>query len=178
MAERKVLEYNGSVFENTIARNLARRYPNAIIIQNRTLYSDFLKNDTQIDLILIQRKGIFIIEAKNWKRWVKGDYNAGHWKGQAASMNILDVFSPINQNIIHVRALRNAIRSKFGIDVVHFHNVVCFPDTTSLMTSCTEVVNLSALGLYLDKLLIAEAGTPLDTKFYYNCIMEVTSSGK
>ena len=68
MAERKVLEYNGSVFENTIARNLARRYPDAIIIQNRQLYSDFLKNDTQIDLILILSKGIFVIEARNCKR--------------------------------------------------------------------------------------------------------------
>lgn len=178
MAERKVLEYNGSVFENTVARNLARRYPDIIIIQNRTLYSDFLGNDTQIDLIAIQRKGIFVIEAKNWQRWVKGDYNTDHWKGQGASMNIMDVFSPVNQNMIHVRALRNAIRCQFNVDVVPFHNVVCFPDTTSLMTECKEVVNLSALGLYLDKLLIAEAGSPLDTGFYYNCIMEVTSNGK
>ena len=177
MAERKVLEYNGSVFENTIARNLARRYPDAIIIQNRQLYSDFLKNDTQIDLILILSKGIFVIEAKNWKRWVKGGYNTDHWKGQASSMNVLDVFSPVNQNIIHVRALRNAIRCKFGMDVVRFHNVVCFPDTVSLMTSCTEVVTLSSSGLYLDKLLIAEDGAALDTEFYYSCIMEVTSNG-
>ena len=64
MADRDVLEFNGSVFERTIAKYLASRYPGAILVPDRELYSHFLEAPTQIDLMMIHERGVFIIEAK------------------------------------------------------------------------------------------------------------------
>ncbi len=153
MADRSTLEFNGSVFENTIARHLTALFPDGVVLNDRELESTYLGKRTQIDLIFIHQQGIFVIEAKSWKKWVKGDYNTGYWMGKSQTPEIMRTFSPVNQNFIHIRALRNAIRSKLGKEPPFFHNVVCFPDSTDLDTPCKEVINLSSLGTYFLSLM-------------------------
>ena len=177
MADRKLLEHNGFVFECAIARNLARRYPNAIILQNKELYSHFLKKNTQIDLIMICNRGVFIIEAKNWKRWVKGSYSDNHWLGQGSSVDVIETFSPTGQNMIHIRALRNSIRTTFGVEPVDFHNIVCFPNSTALDTDCSEVMNVNTMFLTIDHILIT-SDQEIDVDLYSKYIEEVTVDGK
>lgn len=154
MADRRALEFNGMAFEHTITKYLSHRYPNAVILNNRTLFSRYLGKTTQIDLIMVHPSGVFVIEAKGWRRWVKGDYDDEQWNGQGASANSILTFSPINQNVIHIRALRNAIRTAFGIDVETFENIVCFPDGTVIESPCREVCNLSILGALIDSIIL------------------------
>lgn len=173
MADRGVLEWNGISFENIILRHLSSKYSGSIFLHNLELYSDYLKKDTQIDIVFIDSKGVFVIEAKNWKNWVRGDYGDKHWKGQGASHDVITTFNPIDQNFIHIRALRNAIRRECREEPVLFHNVVCFPDSTALKTECKEVVNLSYLSLYLDKILIASKEC-IEPEYYKKLIERVT----
>lgn len=174
MSDRRILELNGTIFENRVASYLHHRYPACEVLQNRTLFSDFLGKDTQIDLIMVSTKGVFVIEAKGWRKWVKGDYDDHLWSGQSSQANVITTFSPVNQNIIHIRALRNAIRMTFGVEPVSFCNCVCFPDGTDIYSDCSEIVNLSRLGLLMDKLMISN-GFHVDVNQYVNWIDTVCS---
>lgn len=176
MADRKVLEFNGTVFEKTIIKYLHNHYPDAVLLHDRELFSHFLRKNTQVDLIMIHEKGVFVIEAKGWKRWVRGNYNDMKWSGMSSVTNVMDVFSPVNQNFIHIRAVRNAIRRELGKEPVPFYNVVCLPDGTVLDTDCDCVVNLSRLSMWIDSAMI-RSGLKLDTEVYRDMIESVTTRG-
>ena len=173
MADRGILEWNGISFENVILRHLSSRYSGSIFLHDLGLYSSYLKKDTQIDIVFIDTKGVFVIEAKNWKNWVEGNYGDKHWSGQGASREVITTFNPVNQNFIHIRALRNAIRRECDEEPVLFHNIVCFPNSTTLRTECKEVVNLSYLSLYLDRILIASKDN-IQPEHYKELIERVT----
>lgn len=146
---RSDLEMSGGLFEVSISGYLSRKYPGARVLQNLELYSHQLGKDTQVDIVLVHQKGIFVIEAKNWSSWIRGSYNDFRWTGKSRKKDLLRVFSPVNQNAIHIRALRNGMRVK-GIAVPVFHNIVCFPDGTALYTNCEEVCNFSYLSYLID----------------------------
>lgn len=175
MADRKTLEFNGNIFESTICRYLISRYPESKILTDVHVYSEYLKKETQIDLIMIHPRGVFVIEAKGWRRWVRGGYNDKVWQGQSSQMNVLTVYSPIHQNVIHIRSLRNAIRVQCGIEPVTFHNIVCFPDGTELKTPCTEVCNLSLLNMKIDQKIL-EQQYYIDVNEYVDLINSVDLS--
>ena len=95
-----------------------------------------------------------MIEAKNWKNWVRGDYGDKHWKGQGASRGVITTFNPIDQNFIHIRALRNAIRrecreencsiiflhSKYFPDKQLVHQtLLSFPETVDFLSLLSKV---------------------------------------
>ena len=51
--DRKVLEFNGSFFEQEIVKSLYEQFSDeCIVIHNKELYSDFLGKNTQIDVII------------------------------------------------------------------------------------------------------------------------------
>lgn len=177
MADRKVLEFNGTVFERTIMKYLQSHYPTAVILHDRELYSDFLGKPTQFDLVMIHEKGVFVIEAKSWRRWIRGSQNEDKWSGMGSITNVMDVFSPVNQNFIHIRTLRNAIRRELNEEPVLFNNVVCLPDETVLDTDCENVVHLSRLGLWIDKAMIKDNVT-IDPQEYRQWIEAVTIKGR
>jgi hypothetical protein len=173
MADRRTLEFNGSRFEATICKYLISKYPEASILTDVHVFSDFLQKETQIDLIMIHPRGVFVIEAKGWRKWVKGDYSDKMWSGQSSSMDVMTVYSPLHQNVIHIRALRNAIRKSLRVNPVTFHNIVCFPDGTDLQTNCSEVTNLSLLSMAIDKKIL-NRDYEIDPKVYRDLIKEVS----
>lgn len=150
MADRRVLVYNGETFEFDIMDKLEALFPDMVILHNLTIYSHYLQKDTQIDLIAVSPKGVFVIEAKNWKGWVSGEYGDHQWTGKSRDNKIITTFNPLHQNFIHIRALRNAIRN-IGYQPEHYHNLVVVPDGTAIKSSCAEVLNLSKLPLVISK---------------------------
>lgn len=157
MANRAVLNYNGAQFETEIAILLRRYFPDAIIMHDIWVFSYELDKYTQIDLLMITDTGLYFIEAKNWKDWVCGNYNDKLWKGKGRSMNVMSVFNIVHQNMIHIRALRNAIRhvdrwnkpeyriTEENGNIALGHNIIVFPDSTNLMTDAKEVINIGNL---------------------------------
>lgn len=171
--DRKTLEFNGACFEAQISRMLARLYPDGRILADVHLPCKFLnKEETQIDLILVHPRGVFVIEAKGWKNWVKGGYTDSVWKGAGSAQNILAVYSPVSQNIIHIRALRNAIRKQCDFNPISFTNLVCFPDGVRNMSVCDEVVNFSNLKLKIDKQILRQDNL-INVNDYVNLINQV-----
>ena len=173
MADRHVLEFNGTVFESAISRLLKRKYPEAVVLSVLSSITECLHKDTQNDLLMIHPRGVFVIEAKGWRKWVRGEYSDTVWQGVSSQMSIMTRPSPINQNRIHIRALRNAIRSKLGINPVKFFNLVVFPDHTDLRTSCTEVVNIALMKLMIDRVILQQ-NYVIDVEEYKKMILSVT----
>lgn len=141
---RTVCEVNGTLFEAEIMQRLQVDYPECEIVPDVEVYSHYLKDNTQIDMLVVTPKGLFAIEAKGWKYSITGGYNDKHWRGVARTMNNMVVFNPIDQNKIHIRALLLKL-FKMGITPPKVHNIVCVPDGTRIDTTCEEVCNLSAL---------------------------------
>ena len=144
MADRTRLLYNGESFEYQLMDVVRMEFPDAVILHNLSLYSAYLQNDTQIDVVVVDSSGIFVLEAKNWKYWIQGTYDDYQWTGKSRDQKVMTVFNPFHQNFIHVRTLRNALRV-IGVEPPLFHNFVVLPDGTEIRSRCAEVVNLSML---------------------------------
>jgi hypothetical protein len=138
------LEELGAVFELEIMDYLAEKFPNSIIMHNLEVFCKPLEKDTQIDIIMLTDKNVYLIEAKNWTGYIEGEYNNEHWTGISRARVKMEVFNPINQNDLHIRALRNALRNE-GLNPPYFNNFVVVPDGTAIKSTCREVVNKSFL---------------------------------
>lgn len=171
MASRQDLLAIGETFEFKLMAMLRYSMPNAVILHDLQLQSNYLGKDTQIDLVVVDKSGVFVIEAKNWKHWIKGDYNDSKWNGLTSDRRTITVFSPFEQNFLHIRTLRNAIRTK-GVEPIEFHNIVVLPDGVDIYSNCREVVNLSRLPLVINSL--KNVRDTVNVKQYANLIRGVT----
>lgn len=161
---RAELEDSGTIFEMTIALQLANQFPKGFVLQDVKLFSPFLGKNTQIDLILISENGIFVIEAKNWKKSISGTVGARYWEG-SSNNGALQVISPFDQNFLHIRLLRNWLRRK-GMNPVRFHNIICVPDGTEIRCNFPTVCTLSQL----EKVILQYSDTSIDVISYKKLI--------
>lgn len=166
---RRRLELNGSLFEGQIAILLSDTFTDSKYILNKSVYSPFLKKDTQIDLIFIRPCGVYIIEAKNWKTYIKGTINSDEWKGKGSG-SPMSVRSPLQQNQMHVRALRAALR-KNNLEPVVFNSYIVVPDSCQIITDSEEVVTLSKLRSIMQMDEFSQQKVIVDE--YYDAIMNV-----
>lgn len=62
---------------------------------------------TEVDLIMISQKGIFVFESKNYSGWIFGNENHKNWTATYKNGKKYRLFNPIWQNKGHVSALQN-----------------------------------------------------------------------
>ena len=165
---REELENIGTTFEEHVIIYLKSYFQNCRIIHNKSIYSPLLEKDTQIDIIFICNNLIAVIEVKDWVKSVRGDYADTHWVARSRGVNNIYHFNVYNQNLIHIRSLRNALR-RMGYNPVQFANILCFPDGVDLLTNCKEAVTLSQLGPYIKKLM-ARSTIDIKTEEMYKLI--------
>lgn len=71
------------------------------------IYLPYKNETTEIDLLLIHEKGIFVVESKNYSGWIFGNENQYQWT-QALNKNTKNKFyNPIKQNQTHIKALKD-----------------------------------------------------------------------
>lgn len=142
--DRKKAVLQGSLFELNAISALQEKFPDAIFFNNVTVYSHVLQKDTQVDVIMLHSKGIFVIELKDWRDYIEGEYNDVYWAGKGRAKSTLDVFNPLDQNFIHCRALWLKAFDA-GVHLAPFYNFVCVPNGTQVYSQCKEVMNLDSL---------------------------------
>lgn len=170
MANRGKLLGIGESFEFKLMSIVRSTFPDAIILHDLRLHSAYLGKTTQIDILVITGIGVFCIEAKNWKHWIKGNYDDFNWSGLTNERKTMKVFNTYHQNFIHIRALRNAMRVS-GFEPVQFVNAIVVPDGTEIRSDCKEVINLSKLPRFMQ-----EHGVEHIDKFEYrDAVRGVTS---
>ncbi|MCR5768855.1 MAG: NERD domain-containing protein [Lachnospiraceae bacterium] len=88
----------------------------------RNLYICNDKYSTEIDLVAITEKGIFVIESKNYGGWIFGDLNSEKWMQTLQNGSKHQFYNPLKQNENHRRKI-----SKFlDIDVNKTFSYIVF----------------------------------------------------
>lgn len=86
------------------------------------------KNTTEIDLLVIHIKGIFVVENKNYSGWVYGDGKKSRWlliqrQGQETRKKYF--YSPVLQNQSHIHSLSRFLEAQFPWNIPYY-SVVTF----------------------------------------------------
>ena len=89
-----------------------------------TLKNIYLPKDngetSEIDLIYITVKGIFVIESKNYSGWIFGDESSYNWTAMLPNKQKNRFYNPILQNKTHIKWLKNYV----GDDIPMFSLIV------------------------------------------------------
>ncbi|MCH5316599.1 MAG: NERD domain-containing protein [Eubacterium sp.] len=99
------------------------------------LFNVYLPKDngetTEIDVMLIARKGIVVFESKNYSGWIFGNEKSKNWtqtlpQGKGRSLKE-HFFNPIMQNNLHIKCLKNVIGEDYPI-----HSIIAFSERCTL----------------------------------------------
>ena len=97
----------------------------------RFLYNVYLpKKDgttTEIDIVFLTPKGIFVIESKNYRGWIFGREDYLYWT-QTFNKNAKERFyNPIKQNETHIKYIKQYIKAEIPV-----YSVIVFSDECNL----------------------------------------------
>ena len=126
------------------------RYGEYLIYQNLQIFESiecqFLFNlyipkengkTTEIDIIMLHQKGLFVIESKNYSGWIFGNENHKQWTQTLPSRygecHKEHFYNPIMQNATHIRAIR-----KYIDDTIPIYSVIAFSDNCTLKKITTK----------------------------------------
>lgn len=82
---------------------------------------------TEIDVILITHKGIFVIESKNFKGWIFGELKQKYWVQTFPNGDKKEFFNPIWQNQNHIKQLSHILKDEHV-----FNSIIAFSDDCTL----------------------------------------------
>lgn len=93
------------------------------VILNNVLLS--YKNDTtEIDVILLNPKGVFVFESKNYSGWIFGSENDLFWYQTLNGNTKNKFYNPIKQNETHIEALARCC----DIPTEYIHSYIVFSE--------------------------------------------------
>lgn len=75
----------------------------------KTLRNVYVPKDngetSEIDVLFITQKGIFVIESKNYSGWIFGDADSTYWTAMLPNRQKNFFYNPVKQNETHIRWL-------------------------------------------------------------------------
>ena len=82
----------------------------------RNLYLPKDNGETsEIDLLFITQKGIFVIESKNYSGWIFGSDKDQYWTQMLPNKQKNRFYNPIKQNQTHIKWLQNYLNEKIPV---------------------------------------------------------------
>ena len=84
----------------------------------KNLYLPMKGKTTEIDLLMIHEKGIFVFESKNYSGWIFGSEDQLKWTQCFKSGQREHFYNPIKQNEGHVRFLRHLLKCSVDIPLI------------------------------------------------------------
>ena len=91
---------------------------------------------TEVDLVLLSRTGIYVIESKNYKGNISGDENDRYWAQSFRTRKKYKFYNPILQNNGHIKAIKSLLKIE---DPDIFKSYIVFGNDCNL-----ENVNISS----------------------------------
>lgn len=88
---------------------------------------------SEVDVIFITQKGIFVFESKNYSGWIFGDEKSQKWMAMLPNKQKNQFYNPILQNKTHVKWMRNYV----GEDVPLF-SIIVFSERCELKKVTVE----------------------------------------
>jgi len=83
---------------------------------------------TEIDLIMLCPKGIYVFESKNYSGWIFGDEKSQYWTQTLKNKQKNKFYNPIWQNKSHINALKNILKLQDNI----FKSYIVFSERCEL----------------------------------------------
>lgn len=83
---------------------------------------------TEVDLLYIDRTGIYIIESKNYSGWIFGNEAHQNWTQSMPNKKKFKFYNPIRQNATHIRAVQDFLALPKEV----IHSVIVFSERCSL----------------------------------------------
>lgn len=96
---------------------------------------------SEVDVVYITQKGIFVIESKNYSGWIFGDEKANYWTAMLPNKQKNRFYNPIHQNRSHIKWLR----AYLGEDIPLF-SIIVFSERCEL-----KKVTVSSPDVYVIK---------------------------
>ena len=171
----KVAQIKGEMAENEVATILSHFENENCRVIHGCLFEFADGNTTQIDHIIINQKGVYVIETKNYSGEIFkiNDKQWCHRNGRYENY----FYSPVMQNENHIKA----IMKKIGLnDKKYFHSIIAFSEKAQLPLVNHEsvpVIHIRDLGKELQKdsdVLI----TANSVNTIYNAIIKANKNSK
>ncbi len=67
---------------------------------------------TEVDVVFITKKGVFVIESKNYSGWIFGNEKDYVWTATLSKTNKNSFYNPVKQNENHVKWLKHYLNDK------------------------------------------------------------------
>lgn len=113
--------------------------------KNKFLFNIYLPKEnnktTEIDVLLISSKGLFVLESKNYSGWIFGNESNTKWT-QVLYENKQSFFNPIIQNKSHIKYLKKLLQKDVPI-----YSMIVFSDECELKDITIKSKNVSVLNL-------------------------------
>ena len=105
--------------------------------RGKTLRNVYLPKDngetSEVDLIYITQKGIFVFESKNYSGWIFGDEKNKNWTAMLPNKQKNQFYNPILQNKTHLKWLRNYVG-----DEIPLFSIIVFSERCELKKVTVE----------------------------------------
>ncbi|MGN4125578.1 nuclease-related domain-containing protein [Lysinibacillus sphaericus] len=83
---------------------------------------------TELDLLYIDRTGLYVIESKNYSGWIFGNEAHQQWTQTMPNKKKYKFYNPIRQNATHIRAVQDFV----GLPSEALHSVIVFSERCEL----------------------------------------------
>ncbi len=87
---------------------------------------------SEIDVMYITVKGIFVIESKNYSGWIFGNEKHTYWTACLANGTRNKFYNPIKQNRTHIRWLRKFLENDMQLNEVNIFSIIAFSERCEL----------------------------------------------
>lgn len=109
-----------------------------VVLKN--IYVPMQGKTTEIDVVMIHEKGIFVFESKNYSGWIFGSTEQLNWTQCLQNGEKNKFYNPIRQNRTHIKALAEYL----GMPISEFVSYIVFSERCTLKKvpedSCNVVI--------------------------------------
>lgn len=120
---------------------------------------------SEIDIIMLHPKGLFVIESKNYSGWIFGKEHQKQWVETFPNADKYRFYNPIMQNATHIRAIREIVNDRIPIySVIAFSNQCTLKDVT--IKSDIIVTYYNSLALNIDRKLNSLTNNDMSTELF------------
>ena len=107
-----------------------------VVLKN--LYIPYQNKTSEIDLLMIHEKGIYVFESKNYSGWIFGNTEQLNWTQCLKGGEKNKFYNPIRQNKTHIKALSNFL----GLSEDAFVSYVVFSERCTLKDVPADTENV------------------------------------
>jgi hypothetical protein len=100
---------------------------------------------TEIDVIMIHEKGIFVIESKNYSGWIFGNENSKYWMQTFKNGQKERFYNPIWQNQTHIKHLMKLLNVEYGYFI---KSLIVFSERCTLKKIELESKDIKVINRY------------------------------